>query len=702
MVLAGGHPRYHIGVTALLLIVLCALSAYADVDNRPIVVFRSDDCSTDWNVPFNGLGGMSGLQYGTLKHIPITWAVISSRPGQGSSFTWAQLRAYLDANGGEPASHSILHDPMPTEQGYVDEVVNSKPAIEANLPGYTCNTFLQPGSWTGEGNMCSYEQLDRPTGQAIRATYAQSMAYLGVGMTIGGIYYRYGTSNNFSIDYQSYPTISGVNYLLDAVAATPGLIYVISGHAVQETGKTETYHINAEILKATMDKLADLRDQGKIRLMSLHEAFHTTFSTNLNCVSDPNFDLENPSVMQFPWTVGGSAQMASTGGVEDSRFCSLQDSTSTLRHVQLTLAPGRYQLDWYQKVVNNKQNSGLVLALTEYGANYTPANMGANWAFFVNNSPNTWEKKTALIYVPDKTAMNSMQFQPAANGGYGIDSVSLVRAPVDAAVSPSACAIAPSPGQCTLSWHTPADASVLNVVSRYSSTTHPLTPTTGTSFSSVAAQPGTDQQVTVPINWTTQSASYLYFSVFGSKSGGAYTPPDIMWIKIDKTAPSTPVVTASRSTNGTINARWSSYEPDSQIVQYKYAVGSSYGASDIRPWATTSDASAIITGVSKTLAVYVSVMAENQFGFWSSSGSTLVSAPSGIAGLVALPNGSTVCVTGTVTAVFDGCYYIVESGGVRGIRVVGPTAGVHEGDSVVVQGRLNSQNGERHIEQDGE
>lgn len=698
MVSVHGLPRWPIGVLASLLLLLGGRASWANIDNRPIVVLRIDDCSVDWNVPYNGLDGMTPLAYGTLKHIPITWAAVTGMASAGTSLTWAQLRAYLDANGGEAASHSVHHAAMSSQQDYINEVIDSKAAIEANLPGYRCDTFLQPGPWTDEAYMDLYSELDGPIGQAIQANYAQSMAYLGGGWRIGEVYYRYGTTSNYSIDTQNTPSIAAVNYLLDVIAATPGLVYVITGHAVQETGQTASYHIAADILKATMDKLADLRDQSKIKLMSLNDAFHTALSPDLNRVSDPGFSLANLSILRTPWDITGSGQMVNTGGLEDSRYCSLPDNGSTLRGTLLCLPPGRYQMDWHQKVINNKQNSGLVLAFVDYGANWSPAWLSANWAFFYNTSPSTWEKKTALVLVPDRMNMSWFTFQPASGGGYGIDSVSLVSSPTDPAVSPSASVISASPGQCMLSWHTPADPAVLSVIARYGDKTHPLTPTSGTSFCSVTAQPETTQQVTVPINWTATSASYLYFSVFGSKSGGACTPPDIVWIKIDKTAPTTPVVTASINTDGSISAQWSSSEPDSQIAQYQYALGRSAGASDVKLWAFTTSAGSTISEVGTEEDVYVSVMAQNQFGFWSAYGSTRVSMPSGIASAIQHADGATVCVSGIVSAVFGDCYYVQDANR-RGIKVVGNTSSIHECDSVVVQGTLATANGERYIQQ---
>lgn len=693
------YPQRFVGTLMLMLMVAQSSGIFADTDNRPIVVLRIDDCSLDWATPFAELDNMSALGYGTLKHIPITWGVITSKASSGTSLTWAQIRSYLDSNGGEPASHSIDHTAKSSQQKYIEEVINSKIEIENNLPGYCCRTFIQPGTWTDEAYIDSYSKIDGPIGQAIQATYAQSMAYLGGGYKIGPAYYRHGFTSDFTIDAQANPTISKVNHLLDIVAATPGLVFVIMGHGVQEAGGNQSYRISADVLKATMDKLANLRDQGKIRLMSLDEALRTTLSSDLNRVPDPGFDLDNPSIIQAPWSIAGSGQMVGTGGVDDSRYCWLPDGASYARSALLCLPPGRYQLEWYQKAVSGNCNNGLVLAFTNYGANWSPSCLSVNWAFFYNGTPNAWEKKSVLLRVPYRMNMSMFTFQPAPGGNYGIDSISLVSSPIDPAVSPSAFMAVPSPGQCMLSWHTPPDPRAVSIVVRYHTGTHPLTPNSGTLFCSTPAQQDSSQQIALPMDWTSINSNYLFLSAFAIRSDGSYSPPDIAFVQIDRTAPTLPVVTASLNADLTITARWASSEPDSKIVQYKYAVGTCAGESDIRPWMLTADTSALISGIPAGKRVYISAIAQNQFGFWSACGSTAVEIPVRIANVVDLGDGIEVCISGVVTAIFADCYYLQDPDGARGIKVIGDASGLHVGDQATVTGTLTTVNGERCIRQ---
>ncbi len=111
----------------------------------PIVVVRADDIRGTWRTPYIGLGNVSGLTYGKQKNIPMTWAIITSLAASPSTnLTWAELKDYLDNANGEAASHSVTHSEMSSDAAYVSEVVDSKAAIEANLPGYSYTRFFSP------------------------------------------------------------------------------------------------------------------------------------------------------------------------------------------------------------------------------------------------------------------------------------------------------------------------------------------------------------------------------------------------------------------------------------------------------------------------------------------------------------------------------------------------------------------------------
>ena len=560
---------------------------HCNTDIRPVVVFRVDDCQSNWLTPFNGLAGMNGLEYGKLKHIPITWGVITSLATNGTSLTWAQIKDYLDTAGGEPASHSVSHKPLSGQQSYISELIDSKAIIEANLSGYKCNTFLQPGSWADYAYMDAFSKLHSPLGEAIQANYVQSMAYLGWGWQIGNPYYLYGITNMYSIDAQNYSSIPGLLATLDLVASTPGLIYVVSTHGIQEQGKTTDYNVPADVLKAFMDKLADLRDQGKIRLMSLNDAYAISWPTDINHVPDPGFENCNPGTLnpKGPWRLSSSAQILDNGGTNNSRCVLLQDGNSLLSSFNYVLAPGRYVLSWYQKTNSELMNSkGLYAFMNNYGPpGYSNPLPSMDYTLYHNTNFANWEQKTAILLIKDELPIGYVAFQPPSGGQFMIDDVSLVSAPVDPAVSPSGSTVSAAPNTCLLSWNCPNDPSVTSIVVRYNGRTHPLKPSDGKLITTMPAQPGNIQQVSAPFAWSSlfSSDKYCFISIFAVKSDGSYSPPDLAWIAVDKTPPSTPVITVNLLADNTVCFSWTSSDSDSGVADYEYAVGNSQGQSDI-------------------------------------------------------------------------------------------------------------------------
>jgi hypothetical protein len=320
-----------------------------------------------------------------------------------------------------------------------------------------------------------------------------------------------------------------------------------------------------------------------------------------------------------------------------------------------------------------------------------------SWKSFCNASPDTWEKKTALALVPQRMNASQLRFQPYPNGGYGVDDVSILPAPIDPAVSPTQSVVTPSLGQCAISWRTPADPAIASIMVRQDNGTHPVAADSGSLLTSVAAQPGAGQQVSVPFDWT--SRSYAFFSVFGIKAGRSFTPHDLASVKIDKTPPTTPTVDCWQPPDATTHAQWSSSEPDSSIVQYRYAVGTGSGCDNIRNWTYTTDTSVVIAGLPIRTTFYVSVKAQNTFGFWSDAGSTAVPGIVSAANVLTEQDGYRVATTGIVSAVFGDCFYLQDPVGTRGIKVLGNVSEFHEGHSATVSGTLTTVNGERCIQQ---
>lgn len=692
---------YKIVPSLLILItiaVVLSLPSWCETDKRPIIVIRSDDIRSSWRTPFPEFDGMSALEYGKLKRIPITWGVITRNADSGVGLTWSEIKNYLDIAGGEAASHSVSHVAMSSTQAYIDEVVNSKAIIDARLgPTYTCRTFLQPGVWTNDANCDSFEKLYNAIGQAIQSTYEQSMAYLGSSWRIGHTYYPHGTSNLYTIDYKPSLTWLEVQAMLDVAANTPGLIMIVACHGIQASNGTTAYEVRADIMRMFMDKLAELRDQGRVRLMSLHEAFHTAFPLDINRIPNPGFDIHtegysNPSV---PWYFV-NATILEDQGRNASRCVRLSNWNSKIHTGWMLLEPGLYELTWYQKCdASSPPNSALQLEFVNHGTPYaTTVVRTAYYSKYRNNSYNTWEQKSALILIKDKLLRAVVVFRPTG-GVFLVDDVRLVKKSVDPNVCPSNISIVPNPTGGTIYWDTPNNASVRTINCRYGSDTHPISINDGISLGTVNAIPGSRQQLSFEINWQAPNLYGIYCSIFAT--GDAWcSDPNVEYLIVDKTPPQVTANVNPLQGDSAI-ATWSVSEDKSSVYQVKYAVGSTYGSDDIINWTVANGNEVTLTNLPTNTQLFFSVKAQNAFGFWSNPQSIRFSLIGSIGEeAFSMPDGTKVKVKGLVSAVFSNTYYIQTADRTRGIRVIGPQIG-SEGDEISVTGTLATINGERAI-----
>ena len=688
---------------ALVLVTLLLPCSNLHADDRPIVVFREDDIRATWRIPFQGFGGVSALDYGKSKHIPVTWGVISDRASIGgpSALTWAELRDYMTTAGGEAASHSAAHVAMPDDDAYIDELTKSKADIEANLPGFSCTTFYQPGTWTGDAYFYDLSKLSNPIGLALQSTYERSQAYLGSGWIVGPIFRKHGLSNTYAVDFQSCSSIPAMQATLDIVAATPGLVFTIACHGVQETGGTTEYEVQADMMKALMDRLADLRDSGKVRLMSMHDAYiaSESFSKAINHIPDPGMEVCNPGPLNpaNPWKLGGGACVVSGGGVDGSRYGSLKTGTDALTAGTLGLAPGRYELSWYQKPEAGFPTDKGLLVWAESVGHQTTA-FDSSGAYYYNKlTPIDWERKTALFMIDDKRPWTEVSFRPQQGGGYCVDNVSLVSIPLDPAVSPSGTTAAVTPTRLTLSWHTPPSAAGGTIKIRYSALTAPIAPSEGTRFGEIPAVADSPQSASMGISWP--SYGLLCISVFAVAADGTYTRPDMLYVMIDKVGPTAPSISCVRTDNGAVAASWSSTDTHdgSGVYGYQYCLGTAPGKDDLAPSTfTTETGASIILPAADPGRVYLSVMAQNLYGYWSATSSVTVAQITDIGSALASNDGDSVTVSGRVAAVFSDGLYIEALNRTRGVKVTGLT-GYREGDGITVTGVLSTVDGERCV-----
>lgn len=182
-------------------------------------------------------------------------------------------------------------------------------------------------------------------------------------------------------------------------------------------------------------------------------------------------------------------------------------------------------------------------------------------------------------------------------------------------------------------------------------------------------------------------------------------------ITLDTSAPSAPTVTdegAYTPSTDELIASWSgASDAESGMEQYRYAIGTSAGGTDVVGWTTTNDTAITRTGLSLTTGqtYYFSVQAQNGAGLWSTSGVSdgiMVVADTGtIAAAKALDNAGdkyVALLNKYVTARFTDYLYIQEPAGgpFSGIRVA--KSGYAGGDWVSVAGVMGiTSEGERVI-----
>ena len=122
----------------------------------------------------------------------------------------------------------------------------------------------------------------------------------------------------------------------------------------------------------------------------------------------------------------------------------------------------------------------------------------------------------------------------------------------------------------------------------------------------------------------TVSGSTVYYQ--SEDNAGNLEAEKSQLIKIDKTSPSTPVVTDdgdSTPSKNQLHALWTAEDGESGIVEYQYAIGTTEGGNDVVGWTSTgTETEVTATGLSLTdrRTYYFSVKAKNGAGIWSEVG----------------------------------------------------------------------------------
>ncbi|MHB9035556.1 MAG: hypothetical protein ACYC64_02735 [Armatimonadota bacterium] len=254
--------------------------------------------------------------------------------------------------------------------------------------------------------------------------------------------------------------------------------------------------------------------------------------------------------------------------------------------------------------------------------------------------------------------------------------------------------LTPKPTLCIISWMTPSMDNLSSMVVRYDKNCFPSSPNDGIGFGSQAAIPGTKQQISAPVDWANMDTAY--FSIFPCATNGyVLSSPCTLLGHVDRTPPTKPRVALAISPSSNLTASWVSEDAESGVDNYSYAIGTSSGASNVVPWTSVEATSTVIGSLDNVQNLYLSVKAENPFGYTSDVFScpvteTIITAISG-------PDDSPVTITGLVSAVFADCYYVEQSTRVRGIKVMETPQDIAVGDRVLVTGTLGTIAGERVV-----
>jgi hypothetical protein len=109
---------------------------------------------------------------------------------------------------------------------------------------------------------------------------------------------------------------------------------------------------------------------------------------------------------------------------------------------------------------------------------------------------------------------------------------------------------------------------------------------------------------------------------------GVESQPVLASILLDTTPPTTPVVTDDGATTNyisTLHAVWTAQDPQTDIGEYQYAIGTSSGGTDVVNW-TSSGTQASVTATGLSLVTgktyYFSVKAKNNVGLWGGVGTS--------------------------------------------------------------------------------
>jgi hypothetical protein len=179
-------------------------------------------------------------------------------------------------------------------------------------------------------------------------------------------------------------------------------------------------------------------------------------------------------------------------------------------------------------------------------------------------------------------------------------------------------------------------------------------------------------------------------------------------VLFDDSTPTTPTIITDKYSAGinSLSASWiNSSDPETGIIKYEYAIGTTAGSNDVADWTDVgTDTSMTKQGLSLIYgqSYYVSIRATNGIGMVGIKGVSnpiiIVRQVSDIAAAKELPDGSLIKIDAKpISAIFNGRFYISEVDRFSGIGVNWSET-VTEGATVNIVGTLATRNGERFID----
>lgn len=165
---------------------------------------------------------------------------------------------------------------------------------------------------------------------------------------------------------------------------------------------------------------------------------------------------------------------------------------------------------------------------------------------------------------------------------------------------------------------------------------------------------------------------------------------------VDKTGPSAPQINLVLEQPSTVQAEWTCSDLQSEVEGYQYSIGTIPGSSDVLAWQSLQETQATVSDMPIGKQLCFNVKARNQFGYWSETGISTFVFRRSISDQLDHPDGTNVKITGIVTGVFDGYYYVEQENKSKGLRIMGNCE--HQiGSQITVNGVLTTSHGERAV-----